>query len=160
MGYSTRWVQFSKAEEAYFFCRQAVLHDEATLGNDLKQALTTADRETALRLLAEMPLRLAMFQPLLADVLDAAIDSSNLTSIALARQVIAHYRADSWVRNTVTTLAAPYLASNDDWHYRRIAELYRALHYNEELTKLLALCQASASAEIREIHDDFSQAQG
>ncbi|UOQ51602.1 hypothetical protein [Hymenobacter cellulosivorans] len=156
MSYSTQWVRFLQAEEAFFTCRQEVVQDETALGHDLQQALASIEgRETALRLLAETTLALAVVQPLLADLVATALDSSNLTAIGLARQVLARYKAEAQIRSTIPQLASRYLAENDEWHYRRLAELYGGLNYEEELTDLLMLCQAHPNAEIREIRANY-----
>ena len=122
----------------------------------LKQALTRAnDREAALRVLVQMPLRSAMLLSLLPEVMDTAIDSSNLTAIELAREVLSRYQAAPEVRTTIPRLVTCYLPAHDEWQYRRIAELYALLGFKEELVDFLRLCQASTNDEIWEISDDF-----
>jgi hypothetical protein len=122
----------------------------------LKQALTRAnDREAALRVLVEMPPSVAMLLPVLPEVLDTAIDSSNLTAIGLAREVLFRYRTEPVIRTAIAQLVTGYLPSHDEWQYRRLAELYVLLRYDEELASFLLLCQASPNAEIQELYDDF-----
>ncbi len=103
--------------------------------------------------------RVDAIAPLLSTIMDVATDSSNLNAIGLARGVLHRYKNESWVRSNIQTSATTYLAGNDEWHYRRIAELYESLNYEEELTSFLSLCKANANLEIQEIAEDFNRAQ-
>lgn len=155
MTYSAAWLRLCEAEQAYRACQYESMQDQEALALDLQQALVD-DNFTALRLLADLNPGIELVAPLLPRILDIALDSSSPDRIGLARTVLGHYRDTPWVRNTIYTLAESYLPVNDDWHYRRLAELYTELRYKEELATLLAHCQTSDNAEIREIADDFS----
>ena len=117
----------------------------------------TSDRETALRLLVQMPPSIPVLLSLLFEVMEAAIDSSYLPTIALAREILSKYQTEQEVRSNIQLIAKGYLVTQDEWHYRRIAELYDLLNYEEELADFLRLCKASANVEIQEISDDFHQ---
>ncbi|RZJ90373.1 MAG: hypothetical protein EOO60_09015 [Hymenobacter sp.] len=157
MPYSSKWLRFHQAAEELFNSRYALHQDKETLVNDLKQALVSPnDRQTALELLAYMYPDVTVLMPLLHEVLDTAIDSGNYTAIELAREVLAKYQADPLIRSNIPLIVTRYLADHDDWHYRRIAELYVLLNYEEEITSFLLLCQASPNVEIQEIRDDFT----
>ncbi|UOQ69188.1 hypothetical protein [Hymenobacter volaticus] len=157
MAYSTKWLRFRQAEEEYYTSRYDLLQDKAALVDNLHQAFARPqDRDTALRLLEQMTPDRAVLEPVLAQVVDTAIDSTDITAIQLARQILLLYHAEPWVRSTLPLIITPYLAAQDEWHYRRIAELYALVHYDEELACFLLLCQASTNAEIREISDDFA----
>lgn len=93
--------------------------------------------------------------PLLAQVLDSALDCTVIDRIAWAREVLAIHKDDPQVRNHIRTLVTNYLDA-DEWHYWRIAELYTRLNYRKELAVFLALCRASENPEIQAIADDFS----
>lgn len=136
------------------------MQNEAAMVSDLTKALTRAGHnQTALRLLVEMQPRVDIIATLLPGIMDLAIDSSNLNSIGLARAVLYHYKNESWIRSNIQTSTKTYLAENDEWHYRRIAELYESLNYEKELTSFLSLCKANANLEIQEIAEDFNRAQ-
>jgi hypothetical protein len=154
MGYSSAWLRLQKAQDEYFASYSAFMQDEAVMMGDLSVALATADREAALGILVKVLPRVELVSPLLADIINSAIDSSRIPTIMLAREVLQHYKDDSWVRSAIHTHVATYLAESDEWHYRRIAELYAELGYEEELTSFLVLCQTNANWEIREIADD------
>jgi len=155
MAYSTEWLLFSKAENHYFTCRYNFMRNEEVMASDLGEALTRAsDNCTALRFLLEVEPKAAVV-PLLSKIADLVIDSGNLTTIGLAKQVLEKYGSELGARNNILACATNYLAHNDEWHYRRIAELYTLLHYKEELAGLLALCRVSENLEIREVADDF-----
>jgi hypothetical protein len=155
MTYSAAWLRLCEAEQAYRARQHEFRQDPEALALDLQQALVY-DNFTALRLLADLHLSVELVAPLLPTVLDLALDSSSPDRIDLARTVLGQYRDNPWVRTTIYTLAESYLPANDDWHYRRLAELYTELRYEEELATLLARCQTSEEAGIREIADDFS----
>lgn len=134
------------------------MQNEERMLRELKQALTqAADKETALRLLLLMQLDVALLTPLLPGILDVAIDSTGLTGITLARDVLSSYKSDLQVKSSVKAIVSGYLVANDEWHYRRITELYQALNYKEDLVEFLLLCRASSTPEIQEIADDLQE---
>ena len=130
--------------------------DSEVVVDDLKKALLKIDdRGAALRLLGWMHPDVEVIKPLLAKVLGPAIDSTDLTTIQLAREALANYKDEPWVKNNIPLLVPRYLPDHDDWNYRRIAELYELLAYKEDLTNFLLLCETSTNADFREISDDF-----
>jgi hypothetical protein len=156
MAYSNEWQRLREAEENYFNCQYAFMQNEETMLTELKQAITqAADKETALRLLLLMQLDVALLLPLLPEILDIAIDLTGLTGIMLARDVLKFYKHDLQVKTSIKAILSSYLAADDEWHYRRIAELYQLLDYKEELIDFLLLCRANSNLEIQEIADDF-----
>jgi hypothetical protein len=156
MPYSNKWLRFRQAAEEFSSSRSAFQQDRETLVNDLKQALVSPnDRQTALELLVYMYPDGTVLLALLDEVLSATIDSGNYTTIELAREVLAKYKADPLVRRTIPLAITSYLADQDEWHYRRIAELYNLLGYEEELADFLLVCKVSANVEIQELCDDF-----
>jgi|GEM_PF-5993644 len=156
MAYSGKWLRFRQSAEELFASRYELLQDKEALVNDLKQALVNPhDRQTALELLVYLYPDVTVLLPLLHTVLDIAIDSGNLTAIGLAKEVVAKYHAAPAVRTAISLAIESYLPAQDEWHYRRIAELYKLLSYQEELAAFLTLCQASANVEIQELRDDF-----
>lgn len=158
MEYSIEWELLREAEDNYFRCQQAFMQNEERMLRELKQALTqAADKETALRLLLLMQLDVALLTPLLPGILDVAIDSTGLTGITLARDVLNSYKSDLQVKSSVKAIVSGYLVANDEWHYRRITELYQALNYKEDLVEFLLLCRTSSNPEIQEIADDLQE---
>ena len=129
--------------------------DKEQMVKDLKTALATADNETALRLLRDMKPSVDITAPLLSGIMECAIDSSNLNTIGLAREVLCNYKNALVVKSNIQNIAMSYLIANDEWHYRRIAELYQFLDYKDELTEFLAICQGNSNLEIQKIADDF-----
>jgi hypothetical protein len=156
MIYSATWLRLCEAEQVYLARQYESMQNKEALALDLQKALAE-DNFTALRLLAALKPGVELVAPLLPRVLDIALDSNSPDRIGLARTVLVHYKDDPWVRNTIQMLVGNYLPINDEWHYRRLAELYTELRYQEELTTFLALCQTSDNAEIREVGDDFSR---
>ena len=159
MEYSDEWLRLRKAENDYFTCQYNFMQNEEEMVNNLKRALTKAhDKETALRFLLEMQLKATLSILLLPEILDLAIDSTGLDGIRLAKEVVSIYKNEPQIKESIKSIVNSYLASNDEWHYRRIAELYKLLSYKEELTDFLLLCQANSNWEIQEIADDFLRA--
>jgi hypothetical protein len=156
MTYSATWLRLCEAEQVYLARQYESIQNKEALALDLHKALAE-DNFTALRLLAALKPGVELVAPLLPRVLDIALDSNSPDRIGLARTVLVQYKDDPWVRNTIQTLVGNYLPINDEWHYRRLAELYTELRYQEELTTFLALCQTSDNAEIKEVGDDFSR---
>lgn len=160
MSYSNEWLRFRKSEDEYFYCRHAFMQNNETVVNDISTALALADdNETALRFLLEMTPKTSVIILLLPKVVEIAIDSTNLNAIKLSRDILLHYKNEPFVRSNINTCLGSYIAGNDDWHYRRIAELYKLLNYNEELVAFITLCQESDNIEIREVGDDFRYVQ-
>ena len=156
MEYSRAWLRLREAEDNYFTCLDDFMQNEEEMVNDLKKALAEAgDKETAMRLLLDRRPEVALMTQLLPAIIDIAVDSTGFTGIRLARALLRKYRDELQIREDVRLLVATYLAGNDEWHYRRIAELYEVLDYQEELADFLLLCQANANLEIQEIADDY-----
>ncbi|TVT41810.1 hypothetical protein FNT36_10330 [Hymenobacter setariae] len=156
MDYSSAWLRFCKAEEEYFASRYDFVQNEMLMVSDLNLGLANASHnDTALRLLLEVRPRVEVILPLLPIIINLAVDSSSYYRIELAQEVLHNYKSESRARSTILTLVSTYLDENDEWHYRRIAELYELMSYEEELTDFLALCRANANLEIQEIQEDF-----
>lgn len=157
--YSSEWLRFRKSEDKFFTCRYDFMQNEEEMIKDLKIALMKAsDRETALRLLQDMKPSTAIITPLLSEIMNTAIDSANLNAIGLARDILSNYKNEPLIKGNIQTLATSYLAANDEWHYRRIAELYELLNYREELASFIFLCKANNNLEIQEIGAEFYRA--
>ena len=160
MTYSNKGLRFRESADKLFACRYNFMQDKKEVVKDLKIALARAgDNDTALRLLRDMNPNAGIIMPLLSEIMDNAIDSSNLNAIGLARDVLNNYKHEPLVKNNIRILAMGYLAANDEWHYRKIAELYKLLNYKENLVKFMTLCKANSNLEIQEIADDFYRAQ-
>ncbi|MBO2010917.1 hypothetical protein [Hymenobacter negativus] len=154
MTYSTQWLQLCESARAYGMRQYAVLQDKEQLALDLDKALTE-DSLSALSLWSALDPGLEILLPLLSRVLSFAIDSTDLDKIRLDREILSQHKEDPEFRNQLQPLIALYLADNDDWNYRRIAELYTLLQYQEELAAFLVLCRASDNEHIQEIGDDY-----
>ncbi|MBH8560557.1 hypothetical protein [Hymenobacter negativus] len=154
MNYSTKWLRLCESEEAYRMRQYDVMQEKKQLALDLEKALVE-DNLTALRLWTALEPGIEILMPLLSRVLDLAIDSSDPNKIGLARKVLFQHKKDPGLRNQLQQLIALYLANNDEWNYRRIAELYTHLQYKEEMAAFLVLCRANDNIEIQEISDDY-----
>lgn len=156
MKYSTQWLRLSKAEDEYLAAQYEVIQDEERVVKDLLNALSSIDdRRVALRLLSYMPLSISSIIHLLLEIVGIAVDSSNPTEIKLARETLCIYKDDPLIRNAINTYVSSYLSQNDDWNYRRTAELYETLSYKEELTNFVLICLSSNDLDIKEIGDDY-----
>lgn len=154
--YSNKWIEFRKSEDEYFARRYDFMQDEGTVVNDLDIALSTvSDNETALRFLLETIPSFSIAIIILHKVTDIAIDSSNSSTIAMARKILFNYKDESLTKQIIKISVNNYLDDNDDWHYRRIAELYKFLNYKEELTEFALFCLANIDLEINEVGREF-----
>ena len=132
------------------------MQDEELLAGDLKSALLNSHhRETALRLLIDCKVEIAVVLPVISTIADTAIDSGNYNAIDLAREVLLKYKDDVQVRNIIRVTATTYLADNDEWYFRRTAELYKLLGYEAELASLRELCQISSDVDIQELSKEY-----
>lgn len=153
---SAKWIEFRKAEDEYLTRRYDFMQDEKTMINDLDTALSTAsDNETALRFLLDTTPCSATVITLVPKVVDISVDSSNSSAISLARKVLFIYKDDATIKECIQTQLNTYLNDNDDWHYRRIAELYKFLDYKEKLDSFALFCLANTNLEINEVGRDF-----
>ena len=156
MSFSEKWLRFHQADQDYFTCRYDLMQDEEVLADDLKSALlTTHHRETALRLLVGCKVEIIVLLPMLSIVVDIAVDSGNYNAIDLAREVLLNYKDDVQARDIIRNTANAYLSDNDEWHFRRTAELYKLLGYEAELASLRALCQLSPNVGIQELSKEY-----
>lgn len=130
MEYSSAWLRLREAEDNYFACLGDFMQNEGEMVNDLKKALTEAgNKETAMRLLLDRQPEVALMTPLLPAIIDIAVDSTGFAGIRLARALLRKYKNELQIREDIRLIVATYLAENDEWHYRRIAELYEVLNY-------------------------------
>jgi hypothetical protein len=156
MDFSENWLRFSRVENEYFTCRYNLMQDEKALADDLKLALLQPNhRETALRLLVDCKVAIAVLLPMISIIVGTAIDSGNLNAIDLAREVLLNYKDDVQARDIIRNTATTYLADNDEWHFRRTTELYKILGYEAELASLRALCQLSSDVDIQELSREY-----
>jgi hypothetical protein len=153
MTYSTQWLQLCESAQVYRIRQYHVLQDKEQLVLDLDKALTD-DSLTALWLWRALDPSIEILLPLLSRVLGFAIDSSDPDKIRFAREVLSQHKENFELRSRLQPFIVCYLVNNDDWNYRRIAELYTHLQYKEELAAFLELCRASNNVDIQEISDD------
>lgn len=157
MAYSKQWLDFQEAENNFFRIRTLFEQDGKQMISDLHTALSRVDdRETALRFLEDVRVDYNLFSLILPQVLDLAIDSGNLTVIELCRNIILHYKDNVLFRADLSKHINNYLKNEDDWHYRRIAEIFYSLYYENELENLVSICKSSDNIDIKSIGEDFS----
>lgn len=157
MTYSKEWLDFKESEDNFFRSRSAFMKNKEQMMSDLYAALLNAyDRETALRFLEDVSLDFVLSEKILPEVVDAAIDSGNINVIGLSKNVLYKYKDEANFRALLNKCINIYLAVEDDWHYRRIVEIYKLLGYNDELLRVISICKSSDNKDIREIGDDFS----
>lgn len=90
----------------------------------------------------------------LAELTFACQNAMNITlGRAALEKVPKNVLAECWAE-----MAAPHLATDDEWEYRRMAE-FLALQAPELLPKFLHLCAGHADAEIRGIATEGSEIQ-
>ena len=155
MSYSDKWLRYCEAKNEYFTARYEFMQDKKQMMSDLQQAMASGgNNETALRLLLEMKPKVSIVT-LLPKILNIAIDSSGPSKIELARNVLCIYKDEASMKEKVLTVVSEYLPANDEWHYRRIAELYELLQYKKELADFILLCKSNENLEIQEVGDDF-----
>lgn len=92
-------------------------------------------------------------------VMDIAVDG-NLDNLITARVVVLRYASHflesrKIIRTVLERLMDGYLSSEDDFLYRRLAELLVAIDFPDILTKLILVCKDSSNPDVAEIHDDF-----
>ena len=116
---------------------------------------TLSEQDAALRFLRDDALGLDI-APV---VMDIAVDG-NIDNLVTARAVLQQYAShflDSRkiVEMTLDRRLDGYLASEDGFLYRRLAELLVAADFPDALAKLMSVCKDSSNPEIAEIHDDL-----
>lgn len=157
MAYSTAWQTFVEAENNYFTQRHNYFQQpEELLLADLRQALATGGNSalSALRFLAFNEENRPQLEALLPTVVSYAIEG-DIEFIRLAREVLLPHKEAPWFGEAIQPLLESYVASNDEWNYRRIAELYNQLGYDDLLTAFLTLCRKHIDPDIQEIPDSF-----
>jgi hypothetical protein len=98
-------------------------------------------------------LELERRQELLPDLVALACEPSYVPTIHRSRDLIMTFSSE-WLSQHVESAAEPLLASQDEWIYRRLLELYA--HIGRDLTLRLAKRAAGhPNSEIREAGDQF-----
>lgn len=122
---------------------------------------TLSEQDAALRFLRDDALGLSDAQliDIAPVVMDIAVDG-NIDNLVTARAVLQQYAShflDSRkiVEMTLDRRLDGYLASEDGFLYRRLAELLVAADFPDALAKLMSVCKDSSNPDIAEIHDDL-----
>jgi len=158
-----QWRAMREADAALLACRFH-LKKHPDFARILAQALACpSERNLALRLLRDdggglSDAELAELAPALVDL---AVDG-NLDDLIVARQALVRYAARftssrGVVEDAVERVMDGYLAREDDFVSRRLAELLLDAGFAHALRRLLATCRDHADPDIAEIHDDFSR---
>jgi len=127
--------------------------------NILKKAFDSPHECTmALRFLQyfTQPDELKMIEKLIPQLVDIAIYGS-LTNITHSRKVIGLVNR-KWLEENIESYIEqiPILEPTDEeWKYRRVAELYDQLGFNKLLNSHLSFCNNHDSLEIKEIAKDY-----
>ncbi|MET3496456.1 hypothetical protein [Variovorax boronicumulans] len=122
---------------------------------------TISEQAAALRFLKEdapglSNLELAEIAPV---ILDIAVDGS-IDNLIIARAVLLQYSSHfldsrTVVENSLDNQIHRYLASGDEFLYRRLAELLVTLDLPNALEKLMLVCKNNENPDIAEIYRDF-----
>jgi hypothetical protein len=148
------WKRFCEAEDEFFAARMALVKS----GEDLEPLIGVAmgdpgRRPTALRLLEILP-EAASRNHLQALVVQA---TGSQRDIAAARRVLGRIDRE-WLRENIELAVACVFrvdGDDDEWTYRRVAELYQELQEPRLLAEHLRRCSEHRTSEVREIADDF-----
>lgn len=122
---------------------------------------TLSEQDAALRFLKDdvCGLSSADLAEIAPPVMDIAVDGS-IDNLVTARAVLLRYASHflesrKTIRSTLDARLPTYLSSEDDFLYRRLAELLVTLDFPEALAKLMAACKDNRNTDIAEIYDDF-----
>lgn len=157
------WRAMREADAALLACRFQ-LKQRADFVRIVAQALALpSQRNAALRLLRDDAggLSDAALAELAPAIVDLAVDGP-LDDLVVARQTLLRYAARftsgrGVVQDAVERLIDGYLAREDDFVRRRLAELLLEAGFAQALRRLLAACKDHGDAHIAEIYDDFSR---
>ncbi|MEI2431430.1 hypothetical protein RDV84_11625 [Lysobacter yananisis] len=161
--FPSQWRAMREADAALLACRFH-LKKHADFAHILAQALACAsERNLALRFLRDDAGALsdAQLAELAPAIVDLAVDG-NLDDLIVARQTLVRYAARftssrGVVEDAVARVMDGYLAREDDFVLRRLAELLLDAGFAHALRRLLAACKDHMDPDIAEIHDDFSR---
>ncbi len=155
------WCAMQEAENLLLVCRYD-LKKHADFKEIILLALSTlSEQDAALRFLKDdvSGLNDSELAEIAPAVIDIAVDG-NLDNLITARAVVLRYASHflesrKIIRTVLDRLMDGYLSSEDDFLYRRLAELLVAIDFPDILTKLISVCKDSSNPDIAEIHDDF-----
>jgi hypothetical protein len=154
---SDSWEAYAFAEDAFYSARAALVADVA-FRSQLSEALRSPEEaERALRLLSSIGVNHEFALTLLPNIIDLAVDGP-MRSLALASQVLAEHFSDEEVLAEVSKLVGRYLATNDYFLIRRLAQVLVDHHLYDLLATTVTFCRAHDDFDVREVADDFDVA--
>lgn len=157
------WRAMREAESQLLVRRHAFSRRDDFKEVILRALNTLPEQDAALRFLKDDVAGLgdAALAQLAPTLIDIAVDG-NIDNLLVARSVLARYASHflgsrKIIEDALDRVMDKYLSSEDEFLYRRLAELLVDIDFPDSLRQLLLACRGHDNADIAEIHGDFSR---
>lgn len=145
-----------KAAETVLSASRHYLRKRDDFMQNIQLALAIlSEQASALRLLRDEDVADADLQPVIAKVIDIAVDG-NIDNAVIARRVLSKYKKSKVVRDGIEKAMATHGKTQDEFVCRGLAELLAELDFVDMLKELLRRCKNSQNDSLRELYSDFT----
>jgi hypothetical protein len=126
MELSKEWKSLVDAENSFYAARHKFLSNKENLIGQLKMALKSNSKGTALRLLAtSLKDDQDIIQEIVKDLIYISIDE-HVDYLLTARQIIGNISIE-WLKSNVEKIVSNMKYVDDEWTHRKFIELYETL---------------------------------
>ena len=149
------WEEF-KTTQNDFYLKKGQLLGKNNIITIVREAFKDPnDNIAVLRLLQTFVYNeIEIIKQVMPELVDGSL-TGNPTTIYFSRKVISLIDRN-WLASQLEHFVKSIPVNEEEWVYRRTAELYTYLNLSELLSRHLDFCKSHQSEEIREIADDFS----
>lgn len=152
--YSDEWFSVKEAENQFLSAKYYFMQSHGFFEQLLLAVNSLPEQGAALRLIRDEEFNDSELEKLTPIIIGIAVDG-NVNNISFAREILIKIAPNNIIRKKLTSMLSEFLNSHDEYIYRRLAELFVFLNYNDLRGKLMEECKNSKDEDIVEIYADF-----
>lgn len=152
--YSEEWAFVKETENKFLSAKHYFRKSNDFFEQILLAINNLSEQGTALRFIRDEDFDNSELEVLIPIIIDIAVDG-NVDNLIFAREILIKNANNNIVREKMTSIFDALLNSQDEYIYRRMAELFLFLNYSELRNRLMEECKNSENEDIAEIYTDF-----
>jgi len=152
--YSKEWVSVKEPENKSLSSKHYFRKSNDFFEQILLAINNLSEQGTALRFIRDDDFDDSELEVLIPVIIDIAVDG-NVDNLPFAKEILIKNANNNVVRKKLTSIFDSLLNSQDEYIYRRVAELLVFLNYNDLRNRLMDKCKNSENEDIVEIYTDF-----
>jgi hypothetical protein len=152
--FSIEWFNLKESETNLFSSKYYFRKSECFFQQLLLALNTLSEQGTALRFIRDDDFNDEELEILIPIIIDISVDG-NIDNIPIARDILIKFKENKIVKHKLCSMLDHYLASFDDFIYRRLAELLLYLNFSDLKIKLMNKCLKSNNNDLIELYQDI-----